>query len=198
MNWETFYLVCFLVGFFFSFFSFLGGASKPHLHGGHSHWHGAGRAGARGGLAPAINPATLAAFLAWFGGAGYLLTRFSSVWALLALALATAAGLTGASVVFWFLVKVMLKHDTSLDPADYHMTGVLGRASAAVRPGGTGEMIFIRDGARRVASIRSDRGEAVAKDAEVVVTRYERGIAYVQLFEELNHPADGDREKDGL
>ncbi len=195
MNWETFYLVCFLVGFFFSLFSFLGGASKPHLHAGHGHWHATGRGGGRGQASP-INPATFAAFLAWFGGAGYLLTRFSSVWAFLALALATAAGLAGASVVFWFLVKVMLKHDTWLDPADYHMTGVLGRASAAVRPGGTGEMIFVRDGARRVANIRSDTGEAIAKDAEVVVTRYERGIAYVQLFEELNDPAHGDREKE--
>lgn len=197
MSWESFYLVCFLIGFFFSFFSFLGGTSRPHLHGGHGHWHGPGRAGGRGHAA-AINPATLAAFLAWFGGAGYLLTRFSSIWALLALALSTAAGLAGASVVFWFLVKVMLKHDTSLDPADYQMTGVLGRASAAVRPGGTGEMIFIRDAARRVASIRSDTGAAIAKDAEVVVTRYERGIAYVRLFDELNDPAEEDREKGSL
>jgi hypothetical protein len=79
-----------------------------------------------------------------------------------------------------------LKHDRDLDPADYEMVGVLGRLSSTVRENGTGEMIFSQNGVRRAASARSEDGRPLAKGVEVVVTRYERGIAYVRAWEELN------------
>jgi membrane protein implicated in regulation of membrane protease activity len=129
---------------------------------------------------------SLVAFLAWFGGAGYLLSRYSSIWALVALGLAFASGLIGAALVFWFLFKVLLKHDRDLDPADYEMVGVLGRLSSVVRENGTGEMIFSQNGVRRAASARSEDGRPIAKGVEVVVTRYERGIAYVRAWDEIN------------
>src|SRR5215467_11323157 len=127
MTWSDFYLICFAVGFCFSFLSFVFGSSRlGHLHLPHFHGHagahfpaahgsvghggvghgGAGHAPAAGAHAPAashgmaaaddssanhvaptgthnsaspFNFVTLTAFLAWFGGTGYLLTRFSSV-----------------------------------------------------------------------------------------------------------------------
>jgi hypothetical protein len=88
--------------------------------------------------------------------------------------------------VFWFLVKVLLKHEKDLDPADYDMVGVLGKVSSTVRPGGTGEMIFSQHGVRRAAGIRSENGEAIPRGIEVVVTRYEKGVAYVRPWEELS------------
>jgi membrane protein implicated in regulation of membrane protease activity len=193
MTWEAFYLLCFVVGFVFSVLAALGGGAHARLHVPHLHLHGHahvghagghGSAGGRGGMSP-LNASTISAFLAWFGGAGYLLTRYSSIWALLALGLACVFGLVGAACVFWFLVKVMLKYDRTLDPADYEMVGVLGKVSAPVREGGTGEMIFVRDGARSSAAVRSDGGAPIARDAEVVVTRYEGGIAYVRRWEEM-------------
>ena len=39
------------------------------------------------------NKITVAAFLAWFGGTGYLLTRFSTVWFVFGLFIAIASGL---------------------------------------------------------------------------------------------------------
>lgn len=193
MNWEAFYFVCFLIGFVFSLLSVLGGGA--HWHVTHFHFHTPGHlghSGAHGGHAGGVSPfnvSTISAFLAWFGGVGYLLTRYSSVWALLALFLALVAGVTGAAVVFWFLVKVMLKHDRTLDPADYDMVGVLGRVSSPVRSGGTGEMIFLRDGARCSSAARSESGTPIARDTEVVVTRFEQGIAYVRPWEEMAGPA---------
>lgn len=187
MTWETFYLFCFCVGFLCSLLSFLAGSSHLHPHlprGAHAHpGHGAG---GKGGQTSPINFGTIAAFLAWFGGTGYLLSRYSSVWALLALGLAVLSGLIGAAVVFWFLFKVLLKHDRDLDPADYEMVGVLGRLSSTVRENGTGEMVFSQDGVRRAASARSEDGQPIAKGVEVVVTRYERGIAYVRTWEEIS------------
>lgn len=183
MSWEAFYLFCFLIGFFFSVISFLAGFHALHLP--HFHAHGVHHAGGRGGNSP-INFGTIAAFLAWFGGAGYILVRYSSIWTLLALALASLAGLAGATAVFWFLVKVLLRNEKPLDPADYEMVGVLGRVSSSVRAGGIGEMIFSQAGARRSAGIRSESGEAISKGVEVVITRYEKGIAYVRPWDELN------------
>ena len=191
MSWESFYLGCFLFGFLFSLVSLLGGLGHLHLPGLHS---APGHNG--GGNNSPINFGTIAAFLAWFGGTGYLLARYSTIWALLALGFAVVSGLGGAAAVFWFLVKFLLAHEKDLDPADYDMIGVLGHVSSTVRAGGTGEMIFSQNGVRRAASIRADNGQPIAKGAEVVVTRYEKGIAYVHLWEELNEasgPAAADR-----
>ena len=188
MTWEAFYLCCFLVGFALSLLSLVSGAAHLHLpHGMHGHGgHVPIAKGSAGGYHSPLNFGTIAAFLAWFGGTGYLLTRYSSVWALLALTLAFISGLGGAAAVFWFLVKVLLKHEKDLDPADYEMIGVLGKVSSTVRPGGTGEMIFSQHGVRRAAGIRSESGEAIPRGIEVVVTRYEKGVAYVRPWEELN------------
>jgi len=182
MSWEAFYLCCFLIGFIFSLLSFLGGFGLLHVpHGLHPPMgHGGG------GQNSPVNFGTIAAFLAWFGGTGYLLMRYSNVWYLLALGIAFLSGLGGAASVFWFLVKVLLAHEKDLDPADYDMIGVLGHVSSTVHTGGTGEMIFSQAGARRAASIRAESGKAIAKGVEVVVTRYEKGIAYVRPWEEIS------------
>ncbi len=183
MNWVDFYLVCFLVGFGLSALALLAGS--VHLHWPHVHLpHGAhvphGAQGFKGGQMPWFNFGTIAAFLAWFGGTGYLLERYYSVWFVAALAFSTLSGLAAASVVFWFLAKVLVAHEAPLDPADYDMTGVLGRLSIPIRQGGTGELIYSQEGTRRVAGARSEDGIAIPKGAEVMVTRYERGIAYVR------------------
>jgi len=187
MSWETFYFFCFCVGFLCSLVSFLAGTTHLHLHlprGLHGRAHPG--AGGRGSQASPINFGTVAAFLAWFGGTGYLLSRYSSIWALLALGLAIVSGLAGAAAVFWFLFKVLLKHERDLDPADYEMVGVLGRVSSSIREGGTGEIVYSQVGTRRVCGARSDDGSAIAKGAEVVVTRHEKGIAYVRLWSEMS------------
>jgi hypothetical protein len=73
-----------------------------------------------------------------------------------------------------------------MDPADYEMVGVLGRICSPIREGGTGELLYSQMGTRRVCGARSDDGMAIAKGSEVVVTRYERGLAYVRLWTEMS------------
>ena len=100
MTWADFYLICFAVGFLLSAISFIAGGLRWHLHlphfpGGHvpvGHipaGHVAttpgqtASAGAKTGGGTEVSPfnfITLTAFLAWFGGTGFLITRFSSVW----------------------------------------------------------------------------------------------------------------------
>ncbi len=50
---------------------------------------------------------------------------------------------------------------------------------------GTGEIIFSLAGVRRCAGARTDEGKAIEKGAEVVIERYEKGIAYVKKWEEF-------------
>lgn len=194
MTWADFYLFCFLFGFFFSLASLVLG--HLHVHGGegHHHWHldhGHGHAsehhagaGGRPGFSP-LNMATLSAFLAWFGGTGYLATHFYRVWFLSALGISVLAGLLGASIVFWFVSKILMREREELDPAAYEMVGVLGTVSGALRPGGTGEIIFSQHGVRRASPVRSEDGAAIPNGVEVVVTSYRDGIAYVRRWDEM-------------
>ena len=200
MTWADFYLICFAVGFAFSFLSFLSGGLRlhiPHLpHGGVAHTpvahtpggnvSGTGTSTVR--ATPQMSPFnffTVAAFLAWFGGTGFLLTRYSTIWFVFGLVLATSAGLAGATVVFLFLSKFLLAREKPMDQADYEMVGVLGRISSSIREGGTGEIIYSQAGSRHSCGARSENGAAIAKGEEVVVTRYEKGLAYVSRWEEM-------------
>jgi hypothetical protein len=212
VTWADFYLVCFAVGFCFSFLSFVFGTPRMgHLHVPHFHGHAgavhvpsvqapvatsrvaAGAPGTRGAASSArtgavspFNLASLMAFLAWFGGTGYLLTRYSGVWVGLGLLASIVSGLVGGGIVFLFLSKVLISADENMDPADYEMVGVLGRLSSTIREGGTGEMIYTQMGTRRVCGARSEDGSGIERGTEVVVTRYEKGIAYVRLWSEIS------------
>src|SRR5580704_6205186 len=130
-TWADFYLICFAVGFCFSFFSFVFGGSRfgrlhlPHFH-GHAipdlpvahgpvaHGpvaHGPvgdasatsqssdSNAAVSGGVSP-FNFVTLTAFLAWFGGTGYLLTRFSTLWVGLGLMVSVFSCLLVGGIIF--------------------------------------------------------------------------------------------------
>jgi len=187
MTWADLYLICFIVGFALSLLSVMGGfLHMPHMHHGHLHiGHGHGHAHAGSGQVSPINFSTLTAFLAWFGGIGYLLTRFSGLWLGLAFLFAVAGGLVGGSIVFLFLVKVLLAHDKAMDASDYDMIGVLGHLTSAIREKGTGEMSFSQEGIRRSSPARTEDGTAIAKGEDVIVTRYDKGIAYVRRWEDL-------------
>ena len=113
---------------------------------------------------------TVAAFLVWFGGTGYLLQHVYSVWFVVALGVAIFTGIGAAAMVFWFLAKVLMSREAALDPADYEMVGVLGKLSIAIRAGGTGELIYSQEGTRRVAGARSEDGGAIPKGSEVIVS----------------------------
>lgn len=194
MSWSDIYLLCFIVGFSLSLLSFLAGAIHIHLpfrmhlpfHGGHGHG-GLAKAGRTGGGTHVswFNASTAMAFLAWFGGIGYILATRSHLEALLALLIAVATGLVAASVVFRFMVKLMNAESSHLRDEDYRYEGLVGTVTIPIRANGTGEIVFLQGGARRSAGARSNDGTALEKGAEVVTERYEDGIAYVRRWDEF-------------
>ena len=190
MSWELFYLICFVVGFAFTTISFLSGTLHLHLP-GHGHFH-VGHAGHHGGSQGShgsgfgfFNPMTIAVFMAWFGGTGYLLVHLRHVFVLAGLALSTIAGLAGAGIVVTVATKYFLANESSLDPMDFDMIGVLGTVSGTIRSRGTGEIIFEQEGARKACAARSEGNEEVQRGEEVVVTRFDNGVAYVRRWKEL-------------
>jgi hypothetical protein len=99
--------------------------------------------------------------------------------------LAVLSGLMGAAIIFGFLIKVLLPHERVLLPEDTEMRGVVARVSSTLRPNSIGEILFSLDGARRSAPARTENGETVARDTQVLVERYEQGIAWVRPFTDL-------------
>ena len=195
---DALYLICFGVGLTLSFVSFFGGflhlhLGHWHLGGGHGHMlsKGGGHAHGGGQMSP-VNGFTIVAFLCWFGGTGYLLTHGHLFSTAVVCAFAAVSGLAGAGLVYWFLAKVLLPRERTLEPADTPMVGVLGRVSAAVPRHGVGEMLYTQNGARRSMPICSEDGHPIVRDAEVVVLRYQRGIGYVRRWDELQHSLLGD------
>jgi membrane protein implicated in regulation of membrane protease activity len=213
MTWTDFYLVCFIVGFALSLLSLLVGVfhvdlpgkwdnflhhahgvshmQSMGLHGTHGHAHLGSHGSPAFDVSP-VNFSTVMTFLAWFGGAGALLTAHYQFGLLLAFAVSTFAGLVGASLVFLFLVKVLLPHEKSMDPADYDMIGVLGTLTIGIREGGTGEIVYVQDGCRKSAAARAEDGKPISLGEEVVVTRFEEGFAYVRLWSELERATTAD------
>jgi hypothetical protein len=198
MTWSGFYLFCFLVGFAFSVLTFLAGAVHIHLpfrlhlpaHSGHAGTGGHGvavkGAGARAGSHVSwFNASTIMAFLAWFGGAGYILTRGSHLVGVLCLTIAAFAGLLAGAIVYRFMRKLTRAGDSQMFDADYRIEGCVGTLSMPIREKGTGEVIFSLGGVRRCAGARSEAGEVVEKGAEVVIERYDKGIAYVKRWDDF-------------
>jgi hypothetical protein len=64
-----------------------------------------------------------------------------------------------------------------------------------IRVEGTGELIYSQAGTRRSCGVRAEDGSAIAKGTEVVVTRYEKGIAYVRLWSEMAGEENQPQEK---
>jgi membrane protein implicated in regulation of membrane protease activity len=202
MNSSEIYLVCFGVGTLWSVVSLLlGGMHLGHAHGGHAHTphgHAHGHAqqpGWASWIGTLLTPGCIAIFLAWFGAIGYLLTRHSALGNFADLAIAILVGLTGAVLLGMFL-RWLQSHEKPLEATDTDVVGMLGRVSSTIRPDGVGEVIYVRDGSRRSTPARGEDGQEIQREEEVVVTRYEKGIAYVRTWAALTQP-EADSERPG-
>jgi membrane protein implicated in regulation of membrane protease activity len=189
MSWSDFYLLCFLIGFSLSVLSFLAGAVHLHLpfkmhlplHGSHH----ATSSGHAGGHISWLNASTVLAFLAWFGGTGYILSKHSHLVGLASLGIAIASGFLAGTLVFRFMSRLLGDKDMQMNDWDYRQEGAIGTVSIAIRPPRTGEVIFEQHGVRRSAGARVEGDAPIEKGTEVVISKYEKGIAYVRRWDEF-------------
>lgn len=183
------YLGTFAFGVIFTIVSFalgaFGSGGDVQLHG--VDFHGADH-GAGGGHDAHISPfsiSTISAFLAWFGGAGYLLTRFTHLAALLDLVLAAAVGLVGGGIIFVAIGRYVLPRLTEMRQEDFQVQGSMGHLSVSIPAGAVGEIVYSVGGVQQVDSARSASGEPIERGTEVVVLRREKGIAYVERWDKF-------------
>lgn len=186
----TLFVVCFIAGLGLSVVSFVSGLQHVTLFDNIFHGHrvlhlpnAIRHAGLKKSKTGAVNAAAITAFLTWFGGGGLLLERLTP-WSLpLIVGGAIVVGFVGGALIN-SAINALTRRESVAESLS--MIGVIGRIVIPIRESeGTGEMVFTHAGTRRVAGARSDSGRAIPKGTEVVVTRYEKGIAYVMTWEEL-------------
>src|SRR5271156_5014666 len=185
---ETVYLICFILGLVLSILSVAGGLT--HLHIGHFHGSHVAHTHTHGGThgLSSVNGFTITAFLCWFGAAGYLLYRYSRLINLTILLLSIVSGIAGAMLLWTILFKLLLPRERILTEEETEMPGVIAQVTDSIRDnGGIGEIIFSQTGARRSTAARSEDGTPIQRGTEVVVIRYERGVASVRRFDDLSH-----------
>ncbi len=189
----TLFITCFLVGLALSILSFASGFEHITIldnlfHHGHGHGHVHMPKGMKGAgkhaRASAFNMAAITAFLVWFGGGGLLLQRLTPWSDLIAIAGAAPIGFLGASLINRVIGALMRRENNA---ETITMTGLIAKVTIPIREhDGTGEIVYTHQGTRHVAGARSDSGSAITKGAEVIVTKYEKGIAYVATWDELS------------
>ncbi len=104
---DALFLGSFLFGLLFSAVSLLlGGAHVGHLHVHLGRLHAGG--GHDDGTVGPLNSTTILAFIAWFGGVGYLVRNGLGSNVLVSVLLGAVGGAIGASIVGWVLLKVIL------------------------------------------------------------------------------------------
>ncbi len=125
-------------------------------------------------------------FLCWFGAAGYLLTKYGSFVAGVVVVLAAICGLAGGAIIFMFLTKVLMPHEQELTADETDVVGVVGQCRRRFAPGEP-ERLCTSNWARRDRHVRVQRtARRIEKEEEVYVIRYEKGIAYVKRWEDLD------------
>lgn len=132
----------------------------------------------------AINLGVILAFITWFGGVAYLARNGLSIPLLISLLLGIIGGVLGGMAIFRLLAVVRSK-ETVMRSEDYRLPGVIARVTSSIRENGTGEVVYVQNGVRQVAAARSSDGAAISRGSEVVILRADRGIVYVDLWDNL-------------
>jgi membrane protein implicated in regulation of membrane protease activity len=195
---------CFVFGLLFTVATFLLGAfggTDLHFgaHGllsGFTGSHGHGSTGGHGSthVSP-FSLSTLSAFLTWFGGAGYLLSRYSPLTALSATLAALVFGTAGGAIFFAVVGRYIVPRLTVMNPEDFRVQGIVARVTSAIQAGGTGEVVYTLGGTRHADGARSESGEPIERGTQVIIVRMEKGIAYVEpwaTFAETHQLPAGD------
>lgn len=154
-----------------------GSSHLPHVGIGSPH----GLSGVHVHAGPTISPfnlSSLMAFLVVFGAVGLLLP--SGVGALLALVLASLAGVFAGWLVFLFFARFLARGQAYL--VEEQMAGTLGQVSIPIAPAHLGEVLYTRNGVRHSDGARSADGQPIEAGEEVVIVGYSNGIATVQRW----------------
>lgn len=209
----TIYIVCFAVGLLSALLLAVSGdlhvAHVHHVAGGHagghhvgaghhasgSH-HAAGGHHAVGGTLQSVlgfalswlSPVTLAGGALLFGGVGLLFHGAS-----FALPLALVAAVLGA-----FLLRSLMAAfiRSSSPPLSLSGEGAIATVNATIHRDSAGEVGYTLEGLHRSAIARSQEGIEIPRGTQVVITRRDAGIAWVEPIDPLDEISPNDQERE--
>jgi hypothetical protein len=133
-----------------------------------------------------FNLPTAGAAAALFGIVGYPLAKYSSLGTAAMLAIAGGAAAAAAIgmvalIAGWAVPSAALHVE---DPR-YALQGHPARVSRAISIGQPGEISYEHDGVRHAVPALGLDGVAISAGAEVVIERIEDGVAYVELWSNI-------------
>jgi hypothetical protein len=133
-----------------------------------------------------LNLPTAGAAAALFGIVGYPLAQYSSLGTAAMLAIAGAAAAAAAvgmvAVIAGWAVPSAALH---VEDPRYSLQGHPARVSQTISSGHAGEISYEHDGARRTVPAVGLEGAPIGAGTEVVIERIEDGIAYVELWSNI-------------
>jgi hypothetical protein len=142
-------------------------------------------------LANTLNLYVILTFLFWFGLIGYVLRNLTNLSTLVAFIGALLVGVVGAVLVNLAMARLMGRDYGELTAESSEMVGTIATISMAIRAGGIGEVIYTKGaGGRKSVGARSVDNQPIARDAEVVIVGYEKGIAQVQTWDRFMNEHD--------
>jgi membrane-bound ClpP family serine protease len=131
-----------------------------------------------------FKPVVLAGSITTFGGAGIMLTRYSSISAISALVLSLLIGIAAAMLVFFAYIKPMRNSDVSIAFSMKELSGKIGEITIPVPEKGFGEVMIRIAAGNTVHTASSFEHRPIAAGARVVVVDVIEGVLRVSEWDE--------------
>jgi membrane protein implicated in regulation of membrane protease activity len=180
------FVACLVLGLLLAVYVMLHGVERPAPPATRAPHEPAGGHDPRTEPSPVLNRQNVAAFVATFGLAGYLLERWTALGAPAVVGLALLLGGAGAALSLVLLAAWAIP-SVRRDVVDerYLMQGHPASVTRAIPADGVGEIAYEADGRTWTVAARSWDGAAIAAGTEVAIERVEDGVAYVEQWAQV-------------
>lgn len=131
-----------------------------------------------------FKPIVLAGSITAFGGAGIMLTRYSSVSAMTGLILSLLIGIAAAMLVFFAYIKPMRNSDVSIGFSMNDLSGKIGEITIPVPEKGFGEVMIRFASGSTIQTASSFEHRPIAAGARVVIVDVVDGVLRVSEWED--------------
>jgi hypothetical protein len=127
-----------------------------------------------------LKPFIIAPFLAGFGGFGLIASLVAHAGSILSTLFALVGGLLFGGLIYLFYARLLLASQGSSEARVEHLPGTPGKVITAIPARGLGEIAFTARGSRLTAPARSATGEAIPREAIVMIQEMQGHIALVR------------------
>jgi membrane protein implicated in regulation of membrane protease activity len=129
-----------------------------------------------------LNPMVIVGGITVFGGAGILLSEYTSLVAFAIIIFAVLISITVSIMVYFFYVRPMQQSENSTGFSMEDLNGKIGEITIPVPATGYGEVMIGIGGGNTIQIAASFDKEEIPSGARVVVIKNDDGVLYVSQF----------------